>query len=162
LTGTATLDSVADPSDKVDAQAAPGAIEPQQPQPSGPLMPNLTWYPSVLVYGIPGAGKTHFVEQEIKKRLVAGHRVIVLDPHAAYGQWKGCEVVGAGLDYEAIDAKQIWFKNQVKDRYKIIESTPSPKFQPLTIVGEEFTNWAKRCENSAEHFQTTNSDIRRR
>jgi hypothetical protein len=28
-------------------------------------------------------------------------------------------------------------------------------------VGEEFTNWAKRCENSAEHFQTTNSDIRK-
>lgn len=159
LTGTATLESVSNPGDKVEAQATPGAIEPDRT--SGSKMPNLSKYPSVLIYGVPGAGKSTFTEEEVTKRLEEGHRVIVLDPHAACGQWKGCEVVGAGMDYEAIDAKLAWFQDYVKGQYKIISSQPNPTFQPLTIVGEEFTNWSKRCSNSGEHFQTVNSDIRK-
>lgn len=124
-------------------------------------MPGLSWYPSVLVYGIPGAGKTTFVEEEIRKRLAAGHRVIVLDPHAAYGQWEGCEVVGAGMDYATIDAKMIWFEEENKRRYQIRQTQPNPKFQPLTMLAEEFTNWATRCKHSGEHFKTVNSDVRK-
>jgi hypothetical protein len=160
LTGTTTLDSVANPSDKVEAATA-AAIEPEPDQAIGPKMPNLSKYPSVLIYGVPGAGKSTFTEQEVAKRLKEGHRVIVLDPHSACGQWQGCEVIGAGMDYEAIDAKLVWFQRQVKERYKTISSQSNPKFQPLTIVGEEFTNWSKRCTNSGEHFQTVNSDIRK-
>jgi peptidoglycan hydrolase-like protein with peptidoglycan-binding domain len=151
---------VANPGDKVEASTA-AAIEPEADRTTGHKMPNLSWYPSVLIYGVPGAGKSTFTEQEVAKRLKEGHRVIVLDPHAACGQWQGCEVVGAGMDYEAIDAKLVWFQKQVKDRYKVISSQSNPKFQPLTIVGEEFTNWSKRCDNSGEHFQTVNSDIRK-
>ncbi len=157
LTGTATLDATNNPGDKVESVESV-AIEPEA---VGPKMPNLSKYPSVLVYGVPGAGKSTFTEQEVTKRLEEGHRVIVLDPHAACGQWQGCEVIGAGMDYEAIDAKLVWFQKQVKDRYKTISSQKNPKFQPLTIVGEEFTNWSKRCTNSGEHFQTVNSDIRK-
>jgi hypothetical protein len=160
LTGTTTLESVANPGDKVEASTA-AAIEPEADRTTGHKMPNLSWYPSVLIYGVPGAGKSTFTEQEVAKRLKEGHRVIVLDPHAACGQWQGCEVIGAGMDYEAIDAKLVWFQKQVKDRYKVISSQSNPKFQPLTIVGEEFTNWSKRCDNSGEHFQTVNSDIRK-
>jgi hypothetical protein len=160
LTGTTTLDSVANPGDKVEAGTS-AAIEPEPDRTTGPKMPNLSKYPSVLIYGVPGAGKSTFTEQEVAKRLKEGHRVIVLDPHAACGQWQGCEVIGAGMDYEAIDAKLLWFQKQVKDRYKTISSQSNPTFQPLTIVGEEFTNWSKRCDNSGEHFQTVNSDIRK-
>lgn len=124
-------------------------------------MPGLSWYPSVLGYGVPGAGKTTFFEIEVDKRLAAGHQVIVLDPHAAYGQWKECEIVGAGMDYEAIDAKMLWFGAEVKRRYKIRQTESNPQFQPLTILAEEFTNWATRCKNSADHFKTVNSDIRK-
>lgn len=124
-------------------------------------MPGLSWYPSVLIYGIPGAGKTTFTEEEVKKRLAAAHEVIVLDPHASYGQWEGCEVVGDGMDYKAIDAKITWFKNEVERRYKIRRSEKNPKFAPLTILTEEFTNWADRCKFSGEHFKTINSDIRK-
>jgi RecA/RadA recombinase len=161
LTGTATLDSVVNPSDKVQ-QATPGAIEPEQPeQPDSPKMPVLTNYPSVLIYGAPGSGKTTFAEQEIKRRQAAGHRVIVCDPHAAYGAWAGCEVVGGGMDYKAIDAKLEWFATEVRRRYKIIETHPNPTFQPLTLCCDEFTNWAGRCSAAGEFFQSALSDIRK-
>jgi hypothetical protein len=161
LTGTATLESVSNPGDKVQQSASP-AIKPEQPeQPDGPKMPVLTNYPSVLIYGAPGSGKTTFAEQEVKRRLEAGHRVIVCDPHAAYGAWAGCEVIGGGMDYSAIDKKLEWFAEEVRRRYKIIESQPNPKFQPLTLVCDEFTNWAGRCSAAGEFFQSALSDIRK-
>ncbi len=124
-------------------------------------MPGLSRYSAVLAYGIPGAGKTTFVEEEVGKRLELGHEVIVLDPHAAYGQWRNCEIVGGGMNYTAIDAKMIWFEKEIERRYKLRETQLNPKFEPLTIVAEEFTNWATRCKNSGEHFKTVNSDIRK-
>ena len=158
LTGTATIDSVANPSDKVQQSTSP-AIEPEQPD--SPKMPVLTNYPSVLIYGAPGSGKTTFAEQEVKRRLEAGHKVIVCDPHAAFGAWQGCEVVGGGMNYAAIDAKLEWFATEVRRRYKIIESQPNPSFQPLTLVCDEFTNWAGRCSAAGEFFQSALSDIRK-
>jgi len=160
LTGTTTLDSVANPGDKVEAATA-ATIEPEASRTTGPKMPVLTNYPSVLIYGAPGSGKTTFAEQEVKRRLEAGHRVIVCDPHAAYGAWAGCEVVGGGMNYAAIDAKLEWFAEEVRRRYKLIESQPNPQFKPLTLVCDEFTNWAARCSAAGEFFQSALSDIRK-
>jgi hypothetical protein len=158
LTGTATLESISNPGDKVDPQAN----SPELPdQAVGPKMPVLTNYPSVLIYGAPGSGKTTFAEQEVKRRLEAGHRVIICDPHAAYGAWAGCEVVGGGMNYAAIDAKLEWFAVEVRRRYKRIESEPNPTFQPLTLCCDEFTNWAGRCSAASEFFQSALSDIRK-
>jgi hypothetical protein len=158
LTGTATLESISNPGDKVDSVAT----TPELPdQTTGPKMPVLTNYPSVLIYGAPGSGKTTFAEQEVKRRLEAGHKVIICDPHAAYGAWAGCEVVGGGMDYAAIDAKLEWFATEVRRRYKIIESQPNPTFQPLTLCCDEFTNWAGRCSAAGEFFQSALSDIRK-
>jgi hypothetical protein len=160
LTGTATLDSVTNPGDKVD-QSASAAIEPEPEQADSPKMPVLTNYPSVLIYGAPGSGKTTFAEQEVRRRLFAGHKVIVCDPHAAYGAWAGCFVVGGGMNYAAIDAKLEWFAAEVRRRYKIIETQPNPTFQPLTLCCDEFTNWAGRCSAAGEFFQSALSDIRK-
>ncbi len=160
LTGTTTLESVANPSDKVEATTS-AAIEPEADRTTGPKMPVLTNYPSVLIYGAPGSGKTTFAEQEVKRRLEAGHKVIICDPHAAYGAWQGCEVVGGGMNYAAIDAKLKWFAEEVRRRYKLIESQPNPQFQPLTLVCDEFTNWAGRCSAAGEFFQSALSDIRK-
>src|SRR4028118_2308319 len=160
LTGTATLESVANPGDKVESSTA-AAIEPETDRATGPKMPVLTNYPSVLIYGAPGSGKTTFAEQEVKRRLEAGHRVIICDPHAAYGAWAGCEVVGGGMNYAAIDAKLEWFAEEVRRRYKRIESEPNPTFQPLTLCCDEFTNWAGRCSAAGEFFQSALSDIRK-
>jgi hypothetical protein len=156
LTGTQTLDGVNNPGDKVSDRPEV-AIAPED----SPKIPNLTNYPSVLVYGAQGSGKTHFAEQEIKRRLSAGHKVIALDPHAGYGSWQGCEVIGAGMNYEAIDAQLALFAFEVKQRYERIRKEPNPKFEPLTFVCDEFTNWASRCKASGDFFQAALSDIRK-
>lgn len=164
LPGT-TLDQTTNPSDKVrEAEVKPAIAEPASTPSStsaSPGLPNLTNYPAVLVYGAPGSGKTTFSAEEIKRRLKAGHRVIVCDPHASFGSWQGCEVFGAGLDYAAIDRQLAWFAAEVKRRYQAIATQPSPCFQPLTLIADEFTNWAKRCESAGEFFQTCVTDIRK-
>ena len=148
-----TLDEINNPGDKVQQQEV-GAIE-------GEKIPGLTNYPSVLVYGVPGSGKTTFAEEEVKRRQLEGHEVIVLDPHQAYGSWIGCEVIGGGMNYEAIDTKLGWFANEVAKRYKRIQTEANPQFQPITLVCDEFTNWAGRCQNSTEFFRTAVTDIRK-
>jgi hypothetical protein len=158
LTGTATLESISNPGDKVQQQATPGAIEPEQ---DGPRMPNLSAYPAVLIYGVPGSGKTTFAEEELTKRIALGHEVIVLDPHAAYGAWQGCEVIGGGMNYQAINDKLDWLFKEVKDRYSRIEKEPNPQFRPLTITAEEFTKWSAKVKNSGELFWTALTDIRK-
>jgi hypothetical protein len=65
------------------------------------------------------------------------------------------------MNYAAIDAKLKWFADEVQRRYQIIEKEPNPKFQALTFVCDEFTNWASRCDNSGEFFQTAVTDIRK-
>ena len=156
LNGTQTLDSINNPSDKVgDGDGA--AIEPTD----GPQIPQLTWYPSVLVYGAPGSGKTTFADKEVGKRLAAGHKITVLDPHAAYGAWQGCEVIGGGMNYDAINAKLAWFTAEIKRRYERVQNEPNPKFKPLTFVCDEFTHWGSKCENSAAFFEEIVTDIRK-
>ena len=169
LPGT-TLDQTTNPSDKVrEAEVKPAihaqadAIADSTPSSTSasPGLPNMSNYPSVLVYGSQGTGKSTFASNEIQRRIGLGHEVIVLDPHAAYGAWQGCQVVGGGMDYAAIDQKLGWFAQEVQRRYKLIQTTPNPKFRPLTVVCDEFTNWASRCDNSGEFFKTALSDIRK-
>lgn len=124
-------------------------------------MPNLSAYNAVLIYGVPGTGKTTFAEREVQKRLNLGHEVIVLDPHAAYGAWKGCAVIGGGMDYAAIDAKLKWLFNEIKNRYLKTQSEPNPHLPPLTVVAEEFTQWSKKVKNASELFWAANTDIRK-
>ena len=153
LTGTQTLDSIAHPGDKVtsdDSDCLPGAS-----------MPDLSNYPAVLLLGPQGSGKTFAAEQEVVKRREAGHRIIAIDPHAGFNSWKGAEVIGAGMDYEAIDAQLAWLAAEIKKRYKQIRNEPNPQFQPLTIVCDEFTNWGSRCKSSADFFQAALSDVRK-
>jgi hypothetical protein len=161
LTGTATLDSVANPGDKVQQQATPGAIEPESEQTDGPKIPKLTNYPAVLIYGPQGSGKTFLAEEEIKQRKQAGHKVTALDPHAGFNSWRDCEVVGAGMDYAGIDAELADFAAEVKRRYERIRKEPNPQFTPWTFVCDEFTNWASRCKASGDFFQAALSDIRK-
>ncbi|MEG4521005.1 ATP-binding protein [Microcoleus sp. AT9b-C5] len=155
LTGTATLESISNPGDKVDPSVAPAELT------EGPKLPKLTNYPAVLIYGPQGSGKTFLAEEEIRERKQAGHKVTALDPHAGFNSWRDCEVIGAGMDYPAIDAELASFAAEVKRRYERIRKEPNPQFQPWTFVCDEFTNWASRCKASGDFFQAALSDIRK-
>ena len=124
-------------------------------------MPNLSAYNAVLICGVPGSGKTTLAQREIQKRLDLGHEVIVLDPHAAYGAWQGCKIVGGSMDYKAIDLKLKWLFSEIKNRYSRQQNEPNPNFKPLTIVAEEFTQWSLKVKSSSEFFWTSNTDIRK-
>lgn len=152
-----TIDEITNPGDKVESSTA-ATIEPEQSQPK---LPKLTNYPAVLIYGPQGSGKTFLAEEEIKERKQAGHKVTALDPHAGFNSWRDCEVIGAGMDYQAIDMELASFATEVKRRYERIRNEPNPQFHPWTFVCDEFTNWASRCKASGDFFQAALSDIRK-
>ncbi len=108
----------------------------------------LVTYPTVLVFGAPGSGKTSFARHLIHKRLELGHTVVALDPHNRVGKWSNCKVVGGGRNHRAIAQ----FISQVETeiinpRYQAYEQGQED-FPPLTVVTEELTNWAINVEGS--------------
>jgi hypothetical protein len=102
-------------------------------------------YPSVLVFGAPGSGKTTFAEELITRR--SSHQVIAIDPHYQPGKWSGAEIVGAGFDYPAITAFMLDLLDIVQQRYQAY-SQGVTQFPPITIIAEELTNWSSRVGGS--------------
>jgi hypothetical protein len=139
---------------------------PPAPTTSSPLPPeqwtgDLMGYPSVLLYGAQGAGKTSTAAWLIRERIKAGHQVKVLDPHREYGQWDGLECVGDGMDYDAINDELKAFTDEIKARYKARAKTPNYNPPKLTLVCDEFIQWAKKCSHSATFFEESLTDIRK-
>lgn len=136
---------------------------------AAPLTPSIpAWYeqmlgyPAVLIWGPQGSGKTSFATGLLRARQRQGFTVRVLDPHAAYGQWSGFEVVGAGMDYYAIDKALEQFADEVTRDYKRLANEPGFKPQKnFCVVAEEMTNWAEHCANSGKFFNQCLSDIRK-
>lgn len=136
--------------------------EPQQEANSEYAWSNdLLGYPSVLVWGPQGSGKTSFAEWLVSERLKLGHEIIICDPHREYGQWEGLKVVGDGMDYEAIDKELIAFTTKIKERYKQRAKTANYNPVPITIICDEFTSWSQRCEGASEFFAECLTDIRK-
>ncbi len=169
-----TYDDVNDPGDKVEGdniQKLPKS-EPDPETKIEPIkrpdlskqdlkLPPLTDYPAILVFGAPGGGKSTFGHEIVDKKLEAGHRVIVLDPHYKKDAWAGCEVYGKAFDYEEIDAQILDFAEEVKDRYRRLAEEDNPIFEPLSIVADEFTMWGKRCTQAGLFLWQCVTDIRK-
>lgn len=122
---------------------------------------DLMGYPSVLIYGAQGAGKTSTAAWLIRERLKTGHQIKVLDPHREYGQWDGLNCIGDGMDYEAINDELKAFTNEIKARYEARAKIPNYNPPKLTLVCDEFTQWAKKCSHSATFFEESLTDIRK-
>lgn len=122
---------------------------------------DLMGYPSILVYGAQGAGKTSTAAWLIRERIKAGHQIKILDPHRSYGQWDGLECVGDGMDYDAINNELKAFTEEIKARYKARAEVPNYNPPKLTLVCDEFTQWAKKCSHSATFFEESLTDIRK-
>jgi hypothetical protein len=156
------------------ARAYQQALSPQQlqqaialpaaepgPRPMQEWWPDVLGYPTVLIYGQFGSGKTTLAKRLISDRRAAGHRVTVLDPHMAAGAWDGCETAGAGMDYEAIDQALADFAREVETRYRLLAKDKHAEFEPITYACDEFTHWADRTKNAADFFAATMADTRK-
>lgn len=115
----------------------------------------------LLIYGQQGAGKTTFIENEINARKALGHEILVFDTHREYGAWEGLEVVGDGMDYDAIDAELANVNSLIKARYQQRATVKGFNPQPMTIICEEFTDWAIKCQSSDEFFLSALKDCRK-
>ena len=120
-------------------------------------------YKLVLVYGGQGAGKSSLAEAVVRERVTEGHHVEVWDVHRDAEKWVGLPVHGGGMDYAAVDARMKWAHGLIKSRYQEIEQKGAANcnFQPVTIVVEELTNMAKRCEACDDFYEAALSDIRK-
>jgi hypothetical protein len=88
----------------------------------------------------------------------------VLDPHAELGQWEGLEVIGAGMDYNAIDKFMGWYFTECQQRYKLLRlegREAVKKLGSICLVAEELTNYSGRCKNSGEFIKACLSDNRK-
>ena len=131
------------------------------PTPKSTPLDALLGWPTVLIYGPQGSGKSTYARHLIEKRIAAGHSVKVLDPHAPFGQWGDLQVVGVGLDYPAIDAALDSFQELVKARYEMLATQPNYSPKPVTLVCEELTNWADRCRNISAFWGSAMADLRK-
>lgn len=170
----AVVPDEAAPVDATSADASAGNDEPaadnrdsRTPTPIALTDDRFSWakdllhFPAVLIWGAQGSGKTSFASWLLHQRIAAGHSTWVCDPHKEYGQWNGLKCVGAGMDYEACDRAMIQFANTVKREYKTRSEQANYKPQRETVLVEEFTNWADRCENAGEFFKASLSDLRK-
>jgi|GEM_PF-3141017 len=155
LTGSQTLNKTVDPKDKVTGN--------NQYQLADWFTHSVNHF-CVLVFGGQNGGKTTAASHIVKARKERGDRVIVLDPHAEKGQWNGVEVIGAGMNYQAIDDFMIWYFEECERRYQILRNegrAAVKKLGSICLVAEELTNYAKRCKNSADFIQACLSDNRK-
>lgn len=117
-------------------------------------------YPTCLIWGGHGSGKTTTVRAILSRRARLGHKIAVLNPHAKRSDWEGYKLVGGGMDYGAIAGEMEAFSREVHHRYKRINECD--EFAPVTFVCEEFTNWAARIgEQAGELLTTSMSDTRK-
>lgn len=119
---------------------------------------NQAEFPSVFIYGRQGTGKTTTVNYLLS---LITNRKIVLDPHYRYGAWKGCEVIGKGMDYQEIDEFIQECLEDIQTRYQMYATIPNYRPDIVTIVCEELTNWAEHISKGKAFTKASLSDFRK-
>lgn len=94
---------------------------------------------NLWVVGPKGSGKTTLLKRLIELRQ---GRHWALDPHATPGKWPGCEQVGGGRDFPAIDRTLSQFITWMDKRYKAMAAGEVTEEQckaaRRTMVGDEW------------------------
>lgn len=137
---------------------------PALPSTSGDWVNEAVTYSSVLIFGGMGSGKTTLATEIVRRKQGLGHQIIVLDPHAAKGQWAGLQVVGSGMDYTAIDEQLVRYHRETERRYQLLATEGKEAVNQLPhicILTEEFTNYAARCKQAKDFLQACMSDNRK-
>lgn len=124
-------------------------------------LPNLVDYPSLLVFGVPGSGKSTFLHTIVDDKIAAGHEVEILDPHFVYGDWKGLNVYGKGLNYDELADRLKRFVAEVKNRFERLSTEKDVVFAPLSIICDEFTSWGQHVAGAAAFLRLAITEIRK-
>lgn len=143
LTGTQTLDSITNPSDKVE-DATSAVIEPNRYNYINGFVSS-----TCLCWGNQGGGKSWFVRHLVREKLRLGYRVIIFDPNSNQASWEGVELYNS---YAEIERMMRWYVTEVEERYKgFCTSTISEEQwrkelweqgQAISVVCEEATTYA--------------------
>ena len=143
LSGTQTLDSVTNPSDKVE-DVTSATINPGKYAYIKGFVSS-----TCLSWGNQGGGKSWIVRYFVREKLLLGYRVIVFDPNSNQASWEGIELYNS---YAEIERMMRWYVNEVMERYtEFCASTFTEEDwrkqlwaqgQAISIICEEATTYA--------------------
>lgn len=116
-------------------------------------LPALVQARHVLIIGQSGAGKTVLSHAIASVRATRKQRVIVCDPDARPGMWPGCEVVGAGDDFTAVENTLRIVQQEVEQRRQA-RAEGERDFPPLTLVMSEASDVIAECPTARVLFES--------
>lgn len=129
------------------------------------VTPHAVWFPKavnalhLILIGESGAGKSTMARAIVGESQKLGD-VAIVDPHGRSSDWFGLKVIGAGRNYGEIDQ---FFKGtlaNMSNRYKDYEKGCNT-FTRLTIVIDETTSIAKKCEIWEQFFSDVSCEGRK-
>jgi hypothetical protein len=148
------------------AMAAPQVIPGQAmalPLPPGPvdLLAALDSVQRCLIVGASDSGKTTLLQWVIMRRL-ASSKVIVIDPHAYPGKWRGV-VIGTGRNYAEIDRALTALVRLMTKRYEDIGrgAVAEMGHNRLTIIIDEWRAIAYNVKGAADCIKTLLTESRK-
>lgn len=119
---------------------------PQSPPAAPPWLHTLRDALHILIIGHSRGGKTTLIHAlAVIRAAGVGEWVVVCDPDAAPGPWMGCEVVGYGNDFAAINAALEAVQREVAERRQLRGSGTRRQFAPLTLVIDEYADVTRSC-----------------
>lgn len=101
----------------------------------------------VLLVGFSGGGKTTLSHAMAMHLVRRGLEVIVMDPDAAPGLWRGCTVVGAGDNFEAISRTIRRLQQEVKARREL-RARGQRNFPDIWVIIDEYADVTRECEQA--------------
>ena len=130
-----------------------------------PLIAHAVWFPKavnalhLIAIGESGSGKSTLARAIVSESSKIGD-VVCIDPHGRSNDWLGLKVVGSGRDYEGIDQFMRATLATMSKRYKEYE-TGRNDFDRLTIVIDETTSIAQKCDNWQQFFSDVSCEGRK-
>lgn len=103
----------------------------------------------IMAIGNTGAGKSTLVKY-IVQTYCQDASLMILDPHAGYGDWGDIPVIGQGQNYQQIAEAFEFLMKTMKERYQVRATQRKAKFDKLFVVVDEFAAIASSTKGLSE------------
>ena len=103
----------------------------------------------LMLIGNTGSGKSTLVKW-IVETFCQDASLMILDPHAGYGDWGNLEVIGQGRDYVQIAEAFDFLLRNMNERYQIRAKQKKAQFDKLFVVVDEFAAIASSTKGLSE------------